>query len=317
MKKFKKISIFNTITCLLVWVIILSGFSNSIDTSRPEGTDDPSEADNNMRRVQAGIQERHNVDHVWALDGTTVDASDTGEHRKITYNVSISAPTQVASKAHLYMNSDELYYQDDTNTTLQITDSGKLNGENMDAIKANSGTTNTVATFRSSDTQASIALADDSTSGGNIPILLRVANALFINHSKGDTTIGNASSDVFLSKATGSSDRSIADKAYVDDSFPDDDAFGTWSVESASTTSYTAQAATDGIVTAFGATTQGHIDGFTDSNASPTTQKTAAVHAGGSFGSHEIGITMPVKKDDYYKITSTFNVKIEFLPIGG
>lgn len=113
-------------------------------------------------------------------------------------------------------------------------------------------------------------------------------------------------------------DEAIANKKYVDDQITANaHAFGAWAVKSASTTSYTAQATTDGIVTAFGASSQGHVDGFTDSNANPTTQKTAAVHAGGSYGSHEIGITMPVKKNDYYKVTSTFNVKVEFLPIGG
>lgn len=99
-------------------------FADTFDTNTPPGGGDPAEADDRMRETKGAVQERENVDHQWAMTGTEVSAEDTGEHRKITFNSSIGVPAQVAGKAHLYMNADELYYQDDTNTTIPLTSGG-------------------------------------------------------------------------------------------------------------------------------------------------------------------------------------------------
>ena len=105
---------------------ITTVFSSTFDTATPAGGDSPTEADDRMREIKAAVQERENVDHYWPLTGTEVSDAFTGEHRKITYFSTIADPTQVAGKAHLYMKSDELYYQDDSNTTLQMTAGGDL-----------------------------------------------------------------------------------------------------------------------------------------------------------------------------------------------
>ena len=101
-------------------------FNNTFDVNAPDGGDDPAEADNNMRRIQAAVQERHDVDHYWELTGTQVSSAFAGEHRKITYFGTIADPTQVSGKSHLYMKTDELFYQDDDDTTLQMTNAGDL-----------------------------------------------------------------------------------------------------------------------------------------------------------------------------------------------
>ena len=102
-------------------------FNSTMDTATPAGSDDPSEADDRMRETKAAVQERLAVDHKFSLTGTEVSATDSGEHTKITFNVTLADPTQVSGKAHLYMKNDELFYQDDTNTTKQLTNGGALN----------------------------------------------------------------------------------------------------------------------------------------------------------------------------------------------
>lgn len=76
-----------------------------------------------------------------------------------------------------------------------------------DQLFVNSGTTDIVAAFASSDTNAVIQLSDDSTAGGSEAALHRQGDILFLNPTTGDTRIGTA---------TGLDDRSVADKAYVD-----------------------------------------------------------------------------------------------------
>jgi len=109
-------------------------FSSTYDTATPAGTDDPSEADDRMREIKAAVQERLAVDHKFSLTGTEVSATDTGEHTKITFNVPLADPTPVASKAHLYMQSDELRYQDDTNSAFDMTSGGKLGSASTDLL---------------------------------------------------------------------------------------------------------------------------------------------------------------------------------------
>ena len=117
---------------LIISVAFATSFSDTFDKATPSGQDDPSEADDRMREIKAAVQERENVDHVWALTGTEVSAADTGEHRKITYNATISDPTPVASKSHLYMQNDELRYRDDSNAAIDLTSGGKLGSASTD-----------------------------------------------------------------------------------------------------------------------------------------------------------------------------------------
>lgn len=71
----------------------------------------------------------------------------------------------------------------------------------------------------------------------------------------------------------------------------------------------TYQAATDGIVCALSTSGTGAICGFTDSNASPTTQRQR------DYGSNiSRNLTMPVRKSDYWKVTGATTVY--WLPIG-
>lgn len=90
----KKLLVFNTITCLLLWSFLLSGWTDTIDTSLPAGTDDPAEADDNMRRIQGGFQEILAVEHNVDLTGTAITGD--GKHTAIT-GTSITVTGAVSS----------------------------------------------------------------------------------------------------------------------------------------------------------------------------------------------------------------------------
>ena len=89
--------------------------------------------------------------------------------------------------------------------------------------------------------------------------------------------------------------------------------FGAWQTMSNVTTIY--QAPTDGLVIAHGGDV-GNIYGYTDSTPACTTLRIAeTVHTGGAFG--ECSITMPVRKGDYWKITSSIAmISVYWLPLG-
>lgn len=52
-------------------------YVNKIDTAKPDGGDDPREADDNMRRIQAGFQEIIDVEHNADLTGTEITGDGT------------------------------------------------------------------------------------------------------------------------------------------------------------------------------------------------------------------------------------------------
>ena len=109
-------------------------FADAYDTATPAGSDDPAEADDNMRRIQDAVQQRENVDHYWPLTGTEVSDADTGEHRKVTLRTG-SAPAAVADKGFVYAKDvggkAELFYRDEDGNEVQITTAGKLEGANL------------------------------------------------------------------------------------------------------------------------------------------------------------------------------------------
>lgn len=89
-------------------------------------------------------------------------------------------------------------------------------------------------------------------------------------------------------------------------------ALGSW-VAKAVTTIY--QAASDGFVTAYVTGTNTIISGYTDSSASPTTKRVTS-HSG--TVDQPGGITFPVKKNDYYKVTrdTGSTVTMYFISLG-
>lgn len=128
-----------TIVNSLIQVAMGTVFLSPYDTATPAGTDDPSEADDRMREIKAAVQERMDVAMFWPLTGTEVSDAHAGEVRKIPFHASIADPTQVASHSDLYMQSDELRYQDDTNSAFDLTSGGNLGSASTNLL-ANTAT---------------------------------------------------------------------------------------------------------------------------------------------------------------------------------
>lgn len=166
-------------------------FNDIIDTSLPQGSDDPAEADDNMRRIQGGFQELLDVDHLFEKTGTEISGADSGEHRKITLRTLSAAVVAAltATKAYLYrlVTDGELYWKDDDDNTLQLTDKGN-NLPNATYLKATNE-------------------ADD----GSVDLI-----------KAGASDLATLSDGAVLASATasGDGDRTIADKGYVDAAGP-------------------------------------------------------------------------------------------------
>ena len=168
--KWKKLTnLFICITCVCFWVLLMAGWSYTYDTATPAGTDDPSEADDRMREIKAALQERLAVNHFFDLTGTEVSDADAGEHTKITYHVTLADPAQVAGKADLYMQADELRYQDDTNAAFDLTSGGSLGSAGTDLLANDAAFGGTLAVTGTLDVAGNIdPTAYETTNGGFI-----------------------------------------------------------------------------------------------------------------------------------------------------
>lgn len=141
----KKLNDFETL--MLTWMILITAsffsffclaWNDTLKTNTPAGTDDPREADDRMREIKGAFVERLDVDHYWTASATsTYDATDTGKHEFITLIDMASDPTAAAGYAHIYMKGDELFYQDDTDTTCQITKDGQVEYQSISDVNNN------------------------------------------------------------------------------------------------------------------------------------------------------------------------------------
>lgn len=119
-----------------LWLTILTllyfvGWTYTIDTSTPAGTDSPAVIDDRIREAKAGWQERLNVDHYFALTGTQVSDSAVGQHRQVEYYGPISTPTNATNKGWTYTKDvsakAELHWLDEDGNEKQLTSAGSLN----------------------------------------------------------------------------------------------------------------------------------------------------------------------------------------------
>lgn len=174
MKTFWK-CVFVVIFCCVTYSLA-TVFSDTFDTATPAGGDSPTEADDRMREIKAAVQERENVDHYWPLTGTEVSDADAGEHRKVTYHTTIADPTPVASHAHLYMQADELRYQNDVDAAFDLTNAGGFAGGTVNGNRAITGTLDVtgateligIATIADDSVTKTVAVADNPAEIANL-----------------------------------------------------------------------------------------------------------------------------------------------------
>lgn len=146
----------SVVLCMVLWIAAVSWattFSFTMDTSTPQGSDDPAEADDRIREVKAALQERENVNHYWPLTGTEVSDADTGEHRKVLFHIPIaSTPTVAADHGDLRIKdvangSDtlaEVVYTNESEEELQLSSSGNNLANNVNLTATNSAGTGSV-----------------------------------------------------------------------------------------------------------------------------------------------------------------------------
>ncbi len=104
-------------------------FTYTYNTNTPLGSDLPSVIDDRIREAKQATTERLDVDHFWALTGSEVSGSDTGQHRFITFHMSRVGPAAVAEN-HGYLgikdfdSKAELIWIDEDENEIQLTKQG-------------------------------------------------------------------------------------------------------------------------------------------------------------------------------------------------
>ena len=249
----------------------------TFDIATPVGTNVPSVLDNSDREIKAAVQERLNVDHFFTLTGTQVSDLASGQHRQIEFYGPISKPSNAANKLWLYGK--------DVGGKIEF----HVLDEDGNEIQLTDGGAFNMALL-TSQTIATPTLTS--------PV---------INTSVSGTAVldeDDMSTDSDTQIAT---QQSI--KAYIDAQIAGiGSLLGSWTTRSSGTTYL---AATDGFVCAWSNAANSTIKGFTDSSTPPTTQRV------GNFGdaaAFNHGLTMPVKKGDYWKVTGAASVY--WLPLG-
>jgi|GEM_PF-4273292 len=165
-------------------------WSYTWDITSPAGDDDPREADDQMRLIKAGFQERFNVDHYMAASAVNVyDAADTGKHRQVTFREPITVPATVAADEAVLFTRDvagkaELHWIDEDENLVQLTTAGGLNVDANSVIAGDLITSDLIVdgTIDTND------LADESITtakiaDANVTVAKMAAGAAFRSYS--------------------------------------------------------------------------------------------------------------------------------------
>ena len=224
---------------LIIWLVLLSlvylaGFTYTVDCANPVGTMAPSVLDDYIRETRYGFAERLNVDHVFALTGTSLSDADTGYHRDIHF-YSTTATDPILDFVTTG-GVDELRYTDSAGSAVQFTSAGSFN---VALLTSKTITTPTLTSPVLNTGVSGTAVLDEDDMASNSATKIATQQSI---------------------------------KAYVDTQIaaavPDDDAFGAWASKS-NNTSYLAES--DGFVVAMTNDSAAQLSIYTDSANPPTT----------------------------------------------
>jgi len=275
----------------------MCAWTYTLDTDELDGSTQPVSAiDDAIRNDKKAWQERLNTDHMFELTGTQISDTDAGKHRKVTfYGVLGAKPTLEAGEGALYLKTvdgvSELFFEDSDGTEIQVTIGGKFNL-----------TASTVPDDALDDGMILLAndaylVASNAAGKGEVSLIKAGTNDL--------PTLPDGAE--MASSAAPTENEGIANKKYVDDQ-RNLNPLGDWTSK-LNNTVYEAETA--GLVcanTANGATV---VSGYTDAANPPTTLRVTNY---GNGGFPPVGITMPVKKGDYWKVTGATTV--QWIPLG-
>lgn len=274
-------------------------FTNSWNESTPTGKEGAKTTDNYLRKHRLDLGERlEEMFYGFNASDNSGAENIIGIKALKCYRQS-SDPTQVTDYGHFYIKLvsgiPELFYQDDENTTLQITSGGKLYSS------------------------AGMEIVGNGLIGGTLDVVGNIDPTTF------ETTRGGfLDEDAMGSNSANKVASQQSIKAYVDTK---EDVivtqataglFGSWtSLDSESNSlvkSEVYKVGSDGVVLVVPAIANASLDGYTDGSNPPTTLRGNCEYAGGVRRST---INMPVRKDDYWKITATDGTPaISWLPFG-
>ena len=193
MKKIKE----RLIICglLVLGSLFLCGWTYTLRTNTPAGTDDPTEADDRMREIKGAFVERLDIDHYFTLSATsTYDTADCGKHRFITFREPNDLTVMAADESALFSKNvstvTELHWIDESDNVLQLTSGGEILFASLSSVANNTYFT-----------------AVDAAGTGTVDLIK--ASASDVATVPDDTA--NATS------GAPTADASLANKKYVDD----------------------------------------------------------------------------------------------------
>ncbi len=281
--------------------------TDPINTSNPAGNSDPKQGDDYIRTLARAVLELLTVDHYVGVAnpwGSESSGDETGEHAKVTLHAVLGAdPDPGTDKGALYIKTanakPELFYEDADDNVIQLTSGGTVLFGSLSSIakdtylkaidNAGTGTIDLIK-GNASDKPVIKAGAELSTSGD--PTAAAGIACKEYSDKKELALLTQATAGIFGARTTS-------------DTTPT--AF-------AKTSIYRAQC--DGFLTVNVETNDQGFDIESDSNATPTTE-IAVIE---THMSVHLSITVPIKKDDYWRIVQTLGssnpTSIYWLPIG-
>ena len=273
-------------------------------------------------------------DHEFSTGGT-----NSGEHKQVKFNAPISTPTNAANKSFLYEKDVssvvELHWLDESGNEFQMTSKGNwlANDAYFTATdNAGTGSVNLIKANTSDGMTFGVAVtADGVITNSEIPVFTKgtVANDAWVIARNAAGT-GNVnlikadSSDISVvrdgtetaSNAAPAGDKSIANKKYVDDQISSNVPTGGTitandSEANAMLKAHAYKAQTAGF--AFARVTEQNvlISGFVHTTSDPAGAGTFLTGAGSS-STGESGMTLFVTKDQFFEITSSGTVTINW-----
>ena len=107
------------------------GWTNTLSTITPAGSDSPSTLDDRIKEAKAAIVERLAIDHYMPLTGSSQTDTAGGQHSKVTLRA-VTKPTAPAGTIIIYGKTDgdgntEFYIVDVAGNEKQIIKAGKIN----------------------------------------------------------------------------------------------------------------------------------------------------------------------------------------------
>lgn len=275
---------------IVMALLLVGGWTYTLKTSTPAGTDDPAEADDRMREIKGAFVERLDVDHYWTASATsTYDATDTGKHDRVTFVEAADIGTGATGYPILgaqTVTAPELTWVTEGDSDLQITDNGTLNITSSDLV-------GTLA----NDTYFT---AVDAAGTGTVNLIK--ANA-------SDVAVIPDGSELATSGAP-TADADIANKKYVDDEVADktggDAAVANDSDGNSFLKSHAYLAQTAGFVSSYiVSNTITELAGWIDTDSNPITGGQKVGRADGGATAIQPDIYFYVPNGQYFEITAS------------